>query len=204
MNIELQLSTRVLLRMGMFFQDYGVTFAIGVVVAIIAFLAFIRVKIFRPVWHRCLLCVPYISSIQKRSAISQMGRTMGLLLHSGVPIRDAIEATASVFSNRVYSKVFIEAKPLIETGVPLSDAMEQHPKLFPKMAVALVRIGEETGSLSESMEYLSGMYDEKVDYSIKDFTTVLEPLLLMFIGGIVGLVVYSIVVPVYQITSTIQ
>ena len=129
---------------------------------------------------------------------------MGLLLKSGIPIKDAIGATSAATENRVYRSALAAALPVVESGNTFSKGLEGAGRAFPHMTVTLIDIGEETGTLAETLQYLADYYEEEVDFSLKNLTTALEPILLIGVGIIVGGIVLAIITPIYEVTGNIR
>lgn len=203
LQVELPMATRILITISNFFEEHGAVFSIASLSVLGGLWVLTRVPAIRPFWDRLLLTIPLVRKIQVYSGMAQMGRTMGLLIKSGVPIREAISVTSTTVTNSAYVKSLRASIPVIENGQAMSRGLERNAYLYPKMSLALLRIGEETGTLGDNLQYMADFYEAELDYVVKDFITILEPLLLLIIGVVVGSVVYSIIMPIYQITGTI-
>jgi len=204
LDVTLPFSTRVLIFVSRFFQFYGVSFSTGVVGVVVAIFVLTRFEAVKPFLHKFFLMIPYIRSVQKQAAIAQLAGTLATLLKSGIAVREAIPAAAQAVENRIFRRAVMGALPVIESGHTLSEGLKKSGNLFPDMTVSLIAIGEETGGLSGTLDYLAEYYHGEVDYAIKDFTTALEPALLIGIGLIVGFTVMSIITPLYEVTGNIQ
>jgi len=204
LDVELPWTTRALLHVASFFEAYGMAVTAGVFFVIAALLVLARLEIVKPALHSLFLTTPYIRTIQQRAAISQIAGTMGTLLRSGIPIQEAIAATAEATGNRVFRRALERTIPAIRTGHTFARALRQWGYLFPEMTVTLIDIGEETGTLAETLTYLKEYYEGEVEYAVKNLTVALEPILLIGIGLLVGATVLSIITPIYDVTGSIQ
>lgn len=204
LDVELPWTTQVLLRCAVFFQAYGIPFSITVIGATMGLFFTVRVNAVKPVWHRLLLGIPYVSPVIRCAMLAELSRVLATLLSSGIPIHDALPATADATENRVYRSALLCAIPTIQTGHRLSEALRRDRWLFPSVATTLIDIGEETGTLAETLRELADHYESEVDYALKNLTTALEPVLLIGVGIIVGAVVLAIITPIYEVTGSIH
>ena len=203
LDVTLPWTTRALLWAAIFFENYGFIFVSAVLIGAITLFSLTRVNQIKPFWHRLLMLIPYINSIQRNAAIAQITNSLSTLLDSGIPIREAIPMAAQSTENRVFRQALINTLPTIEAGHTLNDGLRKAKRTFPGMVTTLVEIGEETGTLTETLTYLSDYYESEVDNAIKNLTTALEPILLIFIGIIVGGTVLAIITPIYDVTGSI-
>lgn len=204
LDVELPWTTRMLLRLAAFFELYSVPFTIGLFFSILLLFGLSRLEAVRPFLHRCTLLLPYVRILQKQSAIASIAGTLATLLRSGIPIREAVLATADATNNRVFRRALERTIPAIKSGRTFARALGESGNLFPEMTIALVDIGESTGTLIETLEYLAEYYEGEVEYSMRNLTVALEPLLLILIGLLVGGTVLSIITPIYDVTGSIQ
>lgn len=204
LDMELPLSTRILIVFARFFQAYGVNFSVGVIAILIGLFALTRLEKVKPFLHHLYLWIPFIRMVQREAAIAQFASTLATLLKSGIVVREAIPAAGEAVENRIFRRAILAALPAVEGGRTLSEGLQISGKLFPDMTLSLIAIGEETGELASTLEYLAEYYQSEVDYAIKDLTTALEPALLIGIGLLVGFTVMSIITPLYEVTGSIQ
>lgn len=202
LDVTLPLSTRVLLVVASFFEQHGTVFTLSVLTILAAFLFAIRLETVKPYWHRVLLLIPFVGASVRESSLAQMCRTLATLLKSGIPIAEALPATAEATSNRVIRMAIQRSIPSVETGHRLADGLMRESAI-PQITATLIGIGEQTGTLTTTLDYLADYYEQEVDYSVKDFTTALEPALLIGIGVIVGTAVLAIITPIYDVTSSL-
>jgi type II secretory pathway component PulF len=147
--------------------------------------------------------VPVLSGLTVSINVTNFSRILGLLMKSGVKIVEALDITSLTFDNLVYRKAIREAKEEIKAGGQLADALSRHKTFFPMLSSGMVRVGENTGNLEENLEYLAEYYTEEVDNKLQNLTSLLEPLLLLVMGGMVAFVAISIILPIYQSTSAV-
>jgi len=204
LKIVLPISTRILIALSEFLLAYGVYVAAGVVVLIIAGWLLTKVQLIRFSMHRLVLCLPIAGSLSQNYNMANFCRTLGLLLKSDIKVVEAINITSDTLTNLVYKKEFENMAREISRGEEISKHLEEEPHLFPSMLTQLVAIGETTGNLSETLLYLSGFYEEKFEEATKNLSTVLEPLMMLIMGAIVGFIAISIITPIYEITQGLK
>ena len=201
-NVELPATTRMLIAILDFSKAYGV-----ISVIILFFLLLVGRYVYRSVRpiryfiHRNLLRAPVLGTLIQYVNIANFSRILGLLLKSGVHIVEAINITSTTFSNLVYCDAFAGSAEAIRRGESLATYLDKQPKIFPSLLVGIVSIGETTGNLEENLTYLAGHYMEETDEALKTLTTLLEPLLLVGMGLVVGFVALSIILPIYSLSQ---
>lgn len=203
LDVDLPVTTKALMRISVFFENYGILFIIGMAVFVVIALWVMRRETIKPFTHRLFLKIPLIKTIQRNNAIAQMTETLATLLQSGIPILEAIPVTANVTTNRVYRAGLLQVLPLMQEGNPLSLGIRNHPNLYPAMMATLIEIGETTGTLAETLSFISSYYEEEVDFSVKNLTTAIGPVMLMFIGVLATIFIMSVLTPLYNLTSNV-
>ncbi len=148
--------------------------------------------------------VPIARTVVHGVALVRFTRTLGNLLVAGIPMMEALETTAGSVGHRAMERATREARQAVMGGAPLSGELEKHPELFPGIVVGLTRVGEETGKLGDILVEVSDFYDDEVDYLLRNMTTLLEPLLLLVMGVVVGLIAMSILLPIYQLMTKVS
>ena len=142
------------------------------------------------------LKIPLIKALVLKSVISRFARTLGILLKTGVPMITAIEYSSAVLNNAVMEKAMQTVKADVTSGSNLSTPI-QKVELFPKMVVSMIKIGEETGAVDEMMDKCADFYDEEVEVLSGRVTSLIEPLIILILAGIVGTIVMAIVLPMF-------
>lgn len=205
MNVQLPITTRILLGVLAFVKADGIYLLVGV--AVLAVLSRILVKkviAIRYFFDWLLFYIPVVSNLTVSVNMVNFTRVLGLLLKSGVKIVEAIDITGSTFSNLVYQHFLIAASEEIKKGGQLGLFISKSRRFFPPLVSGMVQIGESTGNLEENLEYLAEYYDDEVDTKLHALTSLIEPLMLLVMGGLVGFVALSIITPIYSISQGIQ
>jgi len=204
LRVELPATTRALIAFSTIVQNYGSYLFFGVVVFIIFIGWLIKQEFSKPTIHWLLLNTPILKDITYNAKLSEFSRTLGMLLKSGVNIDKALEISKNTIGNYYYSQALKEISQNIRKGTKLSENLAQYDKLFPIMVTRMVGVGEESGNFEEILFYLSDFYEDEVDTATKALSAAIEPLLLIFIGSVVGFLALSIITPIYSITSGIK
>ncbi len=206
MNFQLPLPTKILIFAAEAMDKYGIFIVFGVIGFFILMIFVLRLKISAPFWHYFLIKAPLISPIVINYNLVIATRTLGVLLKSGVTIDQAIVITVNTTTNFYYRQVLNKSLTQVQKGNKFSDALvdldqSKRKSLFPILVVKMISVGERSGRLDESLLYLADYYQKEVDNQTKNLTTVLEPLLLIFVGLVVGFIAISIIMPIYQVTA---
>lgn len=201
LKVELPLPTRILITLSDYITKSTIPFLAGTVVFIgaIVFLFKFRKKQLLGM----LFTMPLISNLIKQIDITRFSRSMFLLLTSGITITSALDLTQDVVLRRDISKMITDAKEAILAGSKLSEALRAHRAIFSGIILKLVEAGEKTGTLDQSMQEISEYMDYQVTNTLKTLTTLLEPLMLVGVGLLVGGMMMSIIAPIYGLISTV-
>ncbi|MFA6407199.1 MAG: type II secretion system F family protein [Candidatus Paceibacterota bacterium] len=179
---------------------YSPTFDVIFVAILIWFFTFFsRTEIGKKFFDRFFLRIPIANDLLKKISLVRFTRTLSSLIKSGTPIVDALHLSADSLGNILYRTAIITSVEQVRNGVPLSHSLEQYPHLFPKFLTSLILVGEKTGTLEGILKTFSEFYDEEVDASLKELTTLLEPLLLLFMGLMIGTIAIAVLMPIYQL-----
>lgn len=201
LNIKLPMTTRIMIEVLDFTRAYGVQMFIGLIVFGIVFKILLRLAPVKYFFDRAILYVPVVSGLVMNVNMSNFTRILALLLKSGIRIVEAVTITSSTFRNLVYQRALASANDEIRKGQQLAEYLEAKEELFPRLLSGMIKIGENTGNLEDNLFYLSEYYTEEVDNKVKALTTLLEPLMLLFMGIFVGFVAISIIMPIYSISQ---
>ncbi len=203
LNATLPLSTKILIVGGELFLDYWQLFFIGLFLFIVLIRFLLRFAQPRLFLHGVLLHLPIAGKISRNLNLSIFARSLSSLLNSGVPIDQALHIVSQTQTNDVYKKEVNITYHQVVKGVALSEILE-HNKRFPILVSRMSRVGERSGNLSETLDYLADFYEAEVDNYTKNLSTMLEPILLVVIGLLVGFVAMSIINPIYELTSKVS
>lgn len=201
LGAELPLTTRVLIASANFLQQYFLYLIGGGIVLFIIWLLLLRMNVIKYAFHRVLLVMPFAGNISKKFNMANFSRTLSILLKSGVKIVEAVTTASDITENFVYKKALLEAAENVKRGEALYTYLERRTSLFPPTIARMIEVGEKTGNLDNNLNYLADFYKEEVNENVANLSNVLEPALLLFMGGLVGFVAISIITPIYQITQ---
>ncbi len=203
LKVELPLTTRILIAISNGLTNYG-PLIIGIFfAAIVAIWLLLRLELLRFYFHRTILVLPIFGKMAKGVNLSNFCRTLGLTLKSGVKVVEAITITAESLSNLVYKKQLMAMAAEVSRGEALSPHFAKHKHLFPAVLSQMVAVGENSGNLSETLLYLAEFYEGEVTDATKNLSNTMEPLLMVFMGLIVGFVAISIITPIYEVTQSV-
>ena len=203
MGSTLPVPTRILIGISTVMIHYGWLIAIGLVGAVVMFRRYLRTEIGRTWWHGLQLRVPLIRDIITSSAFAQFARTLGMLIANGVPVLDALAIGERTVQNSVIAAEIRNAKDRVTDGTTISGPLAAG-KVFPPMLTDMLAIGEETGDMSGALAHIARRYEASLDRSVKIFTTLLEPILIVLIAIMVGFVAISILLAVFDLTSGLR
>ena len=204
LNIDLPITTRILIGTITFIQNYYLHMAGGFVLFIIIMMILNRIPVARYILHRTIISLPIMGKISKNYNMAVMTRTLGLLLKSGMKILEALNTTSGVVSNVVYKKALLESVESIRRGEAFYKYLENRVGVFPPTIVHMVEVGERTGNLDANLIYLAEFYENEVDETVKNLSGILEPILLIIMGLIVGFVAISVITPIYSISRGVK
>jgi type IV pilus assembly protein PilC len=157
---------------------------------------------FRELLDRAILKVPVIGSIMHKAALARFARTLSTVFAAGVPLVDALESVAGATGNIVYSKTVLRMREDVATGQSLQLTMKQQ-QLFPHMVIQMTAIGEESGSLDEMLSKVADFYEEEVDNAVDSLSSLLEPLIMVIIGTLVGGLVVAMYLPIFKMAAVV-
>jgi type IV pilus assembly protein PilC len=163
-----------------------------------------KIKIIQRHFDRFILHIPVIGMIVKEVNTARTARTLSSLLLSGVNISNSLAITEEVLQNVHYKELVHNSITAIEKGSVLSASFKANPFLYPVMMGEMIEVGEETGNLSKMLLDIASFYESEVDNKTKDLSTIIEPVLMLFIGGAVGLFAVSMITPMYSVMGKIK
>lgn len=202
MSVELPLLTRMLIGLGDFFSKYWLIVFLLIGSMITAIVLYVRTPTGKFQKDATLLKIPLIKNIVIKSIIARFARTISIMLKTGVPMINALEYSSRVLGNKVMEKGMGIVKEEVATGHTLAEPI-QNLELFPKMVISMIKIGEETGALDEMMSKCADFYDDEVELLSMKITSLIEPMIILVLAVIVGTVVMAIVLPMFEMYSSI-
>ncbi len=158
----------------------------------------------RKVWDPIVLKIPAkIGDVVQKVALARFARTLGTLSSAGVPILQALEITANSSGNYVIERALLKSRDSIRQGIPIYTPLEDEP-VFPPMVTRMIAVGEETGDLDGMLSKIGDFYESEVDATVKSLTSIIEPLMIVVVGGIVGGIIVAMYLPMFQIFELIE
>jgi type IV pilus assembly protein PilC len=157
----------------------------------------------KQIFHNVLLRVPIMGSVLRKIAVARFTRTLGTLLQSGVPILDALEICAKTSGNVVIEGGIMNVRQAISEGKNMAEPLTE-TKIFPDMVVQMIAVGEQTGALDQMLNKIADFYEEETDIAVAAMTSALEPILMVGVGGMVGVVLVAMYLPVFSLAGNIK
>jgi len=159
-------------------------------------------KVGKYLFHSLFLKLPLLGNIFLKGAIAKFARTLATLVSGGVPIIRALEISGSVAGNVVIEKALLKAKNDVEQGKPLYQSLDA--KLFPPIFIAMVKVGENTGKMDEMLDTIANFFEDEVDRAVEGLVQTIEPLLMVFIGGIIAVILVGLYLPIFKMGELIH
>lgn len=203
MDVELPLTTVVLLWFTGVMQNYGVYIVLGIILLVFLFYFSLRFRAIKKRIDKIALKIPFFGTLNKEYQLTIVSQLSSILFKSGLPVRQTLAIVSESVTNTEYSQSLIDVMKRVEKGTKLSSAIERFPELYPEIFISVVSTGEAAGGFGESLSYLATFFGDRVTERTKKLPVIIEPLLLIFIGIIVAFLAAAIVLPVYQITTAL-
>ncbi len=205
LNVQLPLSTIILLAVSNYLRSWGVVTIGGIIVLVVLVLvARAFIPRFRILLEQVTVRIPLVGHMIRTYHVANFARTFGVMLKSGAMVTDALEITGDTLEFKIYTKECNLIKERVRRGEPIAAELKKKKFLFPIMLSHMVAIGERTGKLSETLLYLGGLYEEELDDQSKNLSSSIEPILMVVMGILVGFVAVSVITPIYSITQSIS
>jgi type IV pilus assembly protein PilC len=155
------------------------------------------------VWHRIVLQLPLFGPLVRKVSVARFTRTLGTMLSSGVPILDALEIVAKSAGNRIVENAIMYVRARISEGKNIAGPLAE-TKVFPAMVVQMIGVGEATGAMDTMLSKVADFYDDEVDVAVASLTSMLEPLMMVFLGGTVGYFMIAMYLPIFNLAGAIK
>ena len=197
---ELPLPTKILIALSDFTRSYWWLLILFIILGIWGIKTFAKTQAGAPIMSKLILSLPIWGKIRKSLVLSQFTRTLGLLLGAGIPIITALKVVAAILASPTFEEGIHVAIDKVERGSPLYVPLAENPA-FPPILGQMLRVGEETGKIDEILERLAVYFEAESENLIRNLTTALEPVILVFLGVGVGILVLSIILPIYNLTA---
>jgi len=205
LKVSLPLTTIILISVSAYLRDWGLLTILGIAVLVVVFLI-IRGTFpkFRLFVEGATLRIPIAGALIRTYNLANFSRTLGVLLKSGATVTQALDITGDTLDNTLYRTSCHAISACVKKGEPISLSLMENKKLYPSLIGHMVGIGEKTGKLSDTLIYLSELYEEELDDQAKNLSSSIEPILMVVMGLVVGFVAVSVITPIYSITQSLS
>jgi type IV pilus assembly protein PilC len=199
---NLPLPTLIVVTLSKMIKKYVVIFIPAMVLLFFILRKYYQTQNGRTVLDRLLLKLPVFGSLFKKIAVARFSRTLGTLVSSGVPILDGLTIVSRTSGNRVIETAILNARASIREGETIAEPLSRS-NIFPPMVIQMISVGESTGALDSMLSKIADFYEEEVDIAVVNLTSLLEPFLMVFLGVVIGGVVISMYLPIFNMASAI-
>ncbi|MGA3176177.1 MAG: type II secretion system F family protein [Candidatus Acidiferrum sp.] len=199
MGVDLPLPTKIVIAASHFVGSiFGLLIVVGAVAIIIGLKVWHGTPQGRLAIDTVILKLPVLGILMRKIAVGRFTRTLGTLIASGVPILEGLDITAKTSGNAVVERALNRVRKSLEEGKSLTEPLKES-EVFPGMVTQMIAVGEQTGAMDAMLQKIADFYEEEVDAAVKDLLTALEPIMIVFLGGVVGGVVISMYLPLFSL-----
>lgn len=202
MGAELPLPTQIVVTISKFVKKYIIFGIVALVIAAFMFRRFYRTEGGRRKVDRIILKIPIFGVLAIKSSVARVTRTLGTLLQSGVAIIESLVIVAKVAGNKIVEDALVVAKARITEGRSMSEPLEESG-VFPPMVIQMVQVGESTGALDSMLNKIADFYEEDVDTLVTNLTAMMEPMIMMFLGVVLGGLIIAMYLPIFKMGSAV-
>lgn len=200
---ELPMPTQVLISVSEFARKYFMLFIIAIIVGVFALRQYIKTEKGSRIWDSFLLKLPVFGPLIRKVAIAKFSRTLGTLIKSGVPILDAISTTGKTAGNKIVEDAVMNARENIREGERIAAPLKESG-VFPPMVTQMISVGEETGALDNMLNKVADFYDQEVDVAVSGLTSMIEPLIIVVMGVVIGAMVIAMFMPIFELGEVVS
>ncbi len=202
-DAQLPLLTRAMLGLSNFMTTYWYVFLAGIGGAVFGISRFLATPEGKLKFHALLLRLPAVKTIIMKIAIARFARTFSALIGAGVAVLEALNVTAHAVGNKVYERDILAAAEEVKNGATLSSIIEKNPR-FPAIVPQMLSVGEETGQTDTVLVKVADFYEEEVDVAIEGLSSIIEPVMIVFMGGMVAVIAASVMLPIASLSQSIK
>ncbi len=199
---ELPLPTKIVMGLSSFLRSFWWVIVVGLISFAVGIQRYYRTDRGQIVIDRFLLKIPVLGDVIRKGAVARFTRTLGTLISSGVPILTGLEITARTSGNRVIQEAIMAARASIREGETISAPLRVS-NVFPPMVVQMISVGEETGALDDMLTRIADFYDDEVDTAVESLTSLIEPIMIVFMGSVVGGMVVAMYLPMFKLINVV-
>ncbi len=195
--------TQIVIDVSNFFQSYIIHLVGAIAAAIYGIKRYYKTTKGRIVIDRLLLKVPVMGDIIRKASVAKFTRTLGTLITSGVPLLEGLGICARTSGNKVIEEALLGARISISSGKTISEPLAKS-QVFPKMVTHMIAVGESTGALDAMLGKIADFYEDEVDQAVAAMTSLLEPMMMVFLGTVIGFIVIAMYLPIFTMAAAIQ
>lgn len=199
---QLPWPTQMVMNLSDGIRDYAAFWVLGAVALVVGFKVVMKVPKLHLEWDRLMLKAPKLGDLQIKSAVARFSRTLGTLLNAGVSVTEALQVTAKTSGNMAVENAIMKIAVGLAGGKSIVEPMKE-TKIFPAMVIQMVGVGEKTGQLGGMLLKVADFYDEEVDAAIDAVTSLMEPLIMVFLGGAVGFLMIAMYMPIFSMSDAV-
>jgi type IV pilus assembly protein PilC len=199
LGVTLPLPTKIVIALSNFIGSYfGLLILVGIIGGVVGLKVWYGTPTGKFVLDTIVLKLPVIGMLMRKIAVARFTRTLGTLISSGVPILEGLDITAKTSGNAVVERALQKVRKSLEEGKSLTEPLKECD-VFPGMVTQMIAVGEQTGAMDAMLQKIADFYEEEVDAAVKDLLTALEPVMIVFLGLVVGGVVISMYLPLFSL-----
>ena len=198
---ELPAVTKMVINLTDLFRKWGWVFILIFISLIISAFRYYKTKAGKNFFDKFFLKLPMINQILRMVYLSRFAENLSTLISGGLPITQSLEITGNIVGNSVYQKIILRARDEVRRGEPISQVLSRFPEVFPPVFTQMTLVGERTGTLDRALMNLVNFYQKETDTLIETLLGLLEPLLIVFLGVVVGGLMAAILLPLYRVAS---
>ena len=200
-DAELPWSTKLLMGVSDVASKYWYLVIAGVIILVYIFKLYIKTKSGRKKYDEIRLKIPLVGELQRQVLLTDLARTLSLMVGSHVSILESLYITSEVAGNVVISEALIDTAKMVEKGFPVAFSFAKHSEAFPQILSQMVSVGEETGKMDEVLAKVAKVFENESDQKLKAITAAIEPIILIVLGVGVAFLVISVIMPIYNLTN---
>src|SRR5213596_231400 len=202
-NLALPLPTRIVIGMSNVLKNFWWLLIAGAIFAVVAVNRYYKTTPGKLQIDRLMLSLPVLGDLLRKSAVSRFTRTLGTLISSGVSILDGLEITARTAGNMVIHNAVMESRASIAGGETIAAPLAKS-KVFPPMVISMIAVGEQTGGMDEMLSKIADFYDDEVDAAVSTLLSLMEPIMIVVLGVVVGGMVVAMYLPIFDMVNAVQ
>jgi type IV pilus assembly protein PilC len=199
---SLPLPTLIVLTLSKLIKKYVIILIPGIILLLYGIKKYYQTETGKTLFDRLLLKLPVFGPLFQKIAVARFSRTLGTLVSSGVPILDGLTIVSKTSGNKTIETAILNARTSIREGETISEPLSRSGN-FPPMVIQMISVGESTGALDTMLSKIADFYEEEVDVAVTNLTSLLEPFLMVFLGVVIGGVVISMYLPIFQMASAV-